>query len=205
MDDSQASDTGRAPSLRERTRIRTRGDIESSALELYESQGYENTTVEQITRAAGCSSATFFRHFGSKEDVLFANDQAAVDEIVKFVSERPDRALTLQALAEPVARFAKVFLTEATSEAQRLTRLVMTTRSLEARSMRMRLLWERAIARELATETGTPAPNVEQVLLAGLAVSCLSTALWLWQQPDSATDIYTATARAFERAHDLSS
>jgi AcrR family transcriptional regulator len=199
------TDAERPPSLRERTRLRTRRDIESSALELFESQGYENTTVEQITRAAGCSSATFFRHFGSKEDVLFANDQAAVEEIVRFVSERPDRAPTLQALAEPVARFAKVFLTEATSEAQRLTRLVMTTRGLEARSMRMRLLWERAIARELAAESGRPAAAVDQVIVAGLAVSCLSTALWHWQQPDSAVDIYTATTHAFERAHHLCS
>jgi AcrR family transcriptional regulator len=190
-------------SLRDRNRSRTRRDIESSALELFESQGYQNTTVEQITRRAGCSSATFFRHFGSKEDVLFANDQAAVDEIIRFIAERSDRSATLLALAAPVAGFAKTFLTDATSEAQRLTRLVMTTRELEPRSMRMRLLWERGIARELAAEAGRTTPDVDEVLLAGLAVSCLSTALWHWQQPDSATDIYTATTHAFERAHQL--
>jgi len=190
-------------SLRDRNRSRTRRDIESSALELFESQGYQSTTVEQITRRAGCSSATFFRHFGSKEDVLFANDQAAVDEIIRFIAERSDRNATLLALAAPVAGFAKTFLTDATSEAQRLTRLVMTTRELEPRSMRMRLLWERGIARELAAEAGRTTPDVDEVLLAGLAVSCLSTALWHWQQPDSATDIYTATTHAFERAHQL--
>ena len=48
-------------SLRDRNRSRTRRDIESSALELFESQGYQNTTVEEITRRVGCSSATFFR------------------------------------------------------------------------------------------------------------------------------------------------
>jgi AcrR family transcriptional regulator len=192
-----------ASSVRERNRNRTRREIESSALELFEGQGYESTTVEQITRSAGCSSATFFRHFGSKEDVLFANDQAAVDEIVRFVAQRTDRSLTLLALADPVARFAKGFLSETTSEAQRLTRLVMTTRDLEARSMRMRLLWERAIARQLADEAGRSTPDVDHVVLAGLAVSCLSTALWHWQQPASSVDVYTATTHAFARAHEL--
>ena len=98
-----------ATSLRDRNRSRTRRDIESSALELFESQGYQNTTVEQITRRAGCSSATFFRHFGSKEDVLFANDQAAVDEIIRFIAERSDRSATLLALAAPVAGLPRPF------------------------------------------------------------------------------------------------
>ncbi|KOS55266.1 TetR family transcriptional regulator [Rhodococcus rhodochrous KG-21] len=190
-------------SQRDRNRNRTRRDIESAALELFEKQGYQGTTVEQIARSAGCSSATFFRHFNSKEDVLFANDRAAVDEIARYVAERTDTEATLGALADPIASFAKTFLTDATSEAQRLTRLVMTTRDLEARSLRMRLLWEHAIARQLDSESPDGSARVDHILVAGLAVSCLSTALWEWQQPDAAVDIFTATKHAFTRAQQL--
>ncbi|WP_052074100.1 TetR/AcrR family transcriptional regulator [Rhodococcoides fascians] len=188
-------------SQRDRNRARTRRDIEAAALKLFEDGGFQATTVEQITRRAGVSSATFFRHFKAKEDVLFANDEAAVEELVKFVTARVDKSATLAALADPVASFAKSFLMDATSEAQRLTRLVMTTRDLEARSLRMRLLWEHALTRSLAAESHYTKPQFDHVLLAGLAVSCLSTALWEWQQPEDPVDIVTATKRAFNRAH----
>ena len=67
-------------SLRDRNRSRTRDDIEAAAIELFERHGYAATTVEQIARQAGVSQATFFRHFGSKEEVLFANEQDNVAE-----------------------------------------------------------------------------------------------------------------------------
>ena len=54
------------PTQRDKNRARTRRDIETAALELFEAKGYQETTVEEIARTAGCSSATFFRHFGSR-------------------------------------------------------------------------------------------------------------------------------------------
>ncbi|GAB92279.1 putative TetR family transcriptional regulator [Gordonia rhizosphera NBRC 16068] len=190
-------------SQRDKNRARTRRDIETASLELFESQGYHATTVEQITRLAGCSSATFFRHFRSKEDVLFANDEAAAVELARFVQERSDRSQTLGAVAEPVAMFAQSFLVEANSDAQRLTRLVMTTRELEARSLRMRLKWEHAVARAFCVEDGRDKPEFDHMLLASLTVSCLSTALWHWQEPGGSDDIRHETKRAFDTAQRL--
>lgn len=193
------------PSLRERNRHRTRREIEAVALELFETQGYEATTVEQIAQGAAVSSATFFRYYGSKEEVLFANERSAVDEMVKLVAQREDRSISVIALAEPIATYARTFLGETTSDAQRLTRLVMTTRALEARSMRMRLRWEHGIARQLARERGSDSDSTtfDDVLTAGLAVSCLSAALWNWQKPDTPDSIFDTTLRAFERSAEL--
>src|SRR4051794_25180555 len=78
--------------LRERNRARTRREIEAAALELMEQQGYQLTTVEQIARRAGISSATFFRYFSSKEEVLFADEEGAVQRMVALVAHRPDPA-----------------------------------------------------------------------------------------------------------------
>lgn len=186
-------------SLRERNRNRTRGDIESAALELFENQGYDATTVEQIAQRASVSSATFFRYYGSKEEVLFANEQDAVDEMIALVEQRSDTSPTLEALAEPVATFARNFLADKGSQTQRLTRLVMTTRELEARSMRMRLRWEHAIARQLASERGDEASGTD-VLLANVAIACLSAALWQWQQPATVADIDEITKQMFDEA-----
>jgi AcrR family transcriptional regulator len=190
--------------LRERNRARTRREIEAAALELMEQQGYQLTTVEQIARRAGISSATFFRYFSSKEEVLFADEEGAVQRMVALVAHRPDRALTLGALADPVGAFAESIVSESSSQAHKLTRLVMTTRDLEARSMRLRLRWEHGIARQLAQERGLDGPDLDQVLVANIAVSCLAAALWAWQRSESA-DVGDLSRAAFERAAALTS
>jgi|SRR5829696_7994876 len=51
---------------REQTRMR----LQDCALELFERQGFEATTVAQIAAAARVTPMTFFRHFPAKESVL---------------------------------------------------------------------------------------------------------------------------------------
>lgn len=186
-------------SLRERNRSRTKRDIESAALTLFEEQGYAATTVEQIARHAGVSQATFFRYFGSKEEVLFVNEQDAVDGLVALVASRRSSEQTLAALAEPVSEFAHNYLHDSDAETQRVTRLVMTTRELEARSMHMRLRWEHALARQFATENGRAIAGSD-VLLANLAVSCLAAALWQWQSALEPVDVAQTTLEMFAAA-----
>jgi AcrR family transcriptional regulator len=60
-----------AQSLRERKKLKTREAIQREALRLFEKQGYEETTIEQIAAAVEISPSTFFNYFPSKEDVVF--------------------------------------------------------------------------------------------------------------------------------------
>lgn len=182
--------------LRERNRLRTRGDITAAALALFEDQGYEKTTVEQIATSAGLSSATFFRYFSCKEDVLFADEDAGAAAMVEMVAARTDPSMTVAALAEPVVGFAAAIV-GATHDSYRLTRLVMTTSTLESRSLRLRLRWERDLAQQLADEQGLAAPGLEHTLIAAIAVSCLTSALRHWDDPDTSPDISSLVAEAF--------
>ncbi|WP_405006722.1 TetR family transcriptional regulator [Kitasatospora purpeofusca] len=52
-------------------RQQMRQDLASAAMELFASQGYEETTVDQIAAAAGVARRTFFRYFRSKEEAIF--------------------------------------------------------------------------------------------------------------------------------------
>ncbi|MCV7420036.1 TetR family transcriptional regulator [Mycobacterium yunnanensis] len=73
--------------LRERKKAQTRRLLIDAAVELCLKQGYENTTVEQITHAVEVSPRTFSRYFASKEAVFIAviDDLSAevTDEILR--------------------------------------------------------------------------------------------------------------------------
>lgn len=50
---------------------RNRQALIAAAIELFEANGYESTTVEQISALAGVAPRTFFHHFATKDDILF--------------------------------------------------------------------------------------------------------------------------------------
>lgn len=75
--------------LIERKRHAVRAAISEAAQELFVSQGFDVTTVDQIAAAAGMSRRTFFRYFSSKEDVLTGRFELVADDMVEALSQRP--------------------------------------------------------------------------------------------------------------------
>jgi len=57
--------------FRERNPAATRTRIAAVALELFQSQGYAETTIDQIAAAAHVGRRTVFEHFPSKEAIVF--------------------------------------------------------------------------------------------------------------------------------------
>ena len=64
-------------------------DVVTRSIRMLADHGYLETTVEQLAQAAGISRATFFRKYGSKEDIVFA-DHAATLERLELLLDRPD-------------------------------------------------------------------------------------------------------------------
>jgi AcrR family transcriptional regulator len=82
-----------------------RTDVVAAALELFEGQGFEATSVEQIAQAAGVSRSTFFRQFGGKEDVVFADHEVLLDEVRQWLAKgHPDPWLAVCEASEHVFR-----------------------------------------------------------------------------------------------------
>lgn len=62
-----------------------RTGVVAAALDLFATQGFDQTSVEQIAQAAGVSRSTFFRQFGGKEDVVFADHEVLLERLRVFL------------------------------------------------------------------------------------------------------------------------
>lgn len=83
------SATKQPSSRRSRKLLRTRSLLTHSALELFAERGFDNVTVTDIASRADVDPSTFFRHFRSKQSVLFTNLDTYVDRIRHLIHQRP--------------------------------------------------------------------------------------------------------------------
>lgn len=64
--------------------------VVAAALDLFAEQGFDQTSVEQIAKAAGVSRSTFFRQFGGKDDVVFADHELLLDVLREHFAASED-------------------------------------------------------------------------------------------------------------------
>ncbi|QJT01425.1 TetR family transcriptional regulator [Streptomyces asoensis] len=88
--------------LRERKKQRTRDALLRAAMELFTSQGYERTTVDEIAAAVDVSQRTFFRYFAGKDEAALALVELTVERFVEAVRARPPHEPPMEALRQAV-------------------------------------------------------------------------------------------------------
>ena len=82
-----------------------RGRLETAALELYYQNGFEQTTVAEIAERAGLTERTFFRHFPTKEAVLFQDYETQLEWLAEALARRPASESLFDAVLASVAAF----------------------------------------------------------------------------------------------------
>lgn len=68
---------------------RTRAALRNAATVRFLAQGVEATTAEEIAADAGVTLRTFYRHFGSKHDLLFADYDSGLHWFRQALAARP--------------------------------------------------------------------------------------------------------------------
>ncbi|GAA1626701.1 hypothetical protein GCM10009679_34620 [Saccharothrix algeriensis] len=176
-------------------RGRTRALLLECALDLFEQQGYERTTVAQIASAAGVTEMTFFRHFAAKERLVVEDPYDPV--IAGAVAAQPR---TMAPLARAVAglRAAWGRLPEPESAAvRRRVRIAAATPSLRAAISANNAATEQILVDQLVADGADPGPArvAAAAVLAGLTAALLD-----WSQRDGValTDVVSAALDTLE-------
>jgi AcrR family transcriptional regulator len=109
--------------LVERKRRQARQRIIEAARELFLERGYDGVSVGDIAERAEVGRTTFFRHFGDKQEVVFANEQKLLDTIA--AAGQADNTPAPRSATEAVEQLRPVLLAlcvQATADPEAYTR-----------------------------------------------------------------------------------
>ena len=90
--------------LRERKKEKTRNALVKAALALFVEQGYEHTTIREITDVVGVSERTFFRYFPGKEELVLSLIALAMELFLEELAAAPAGQPPLPTLRDALCR-----------------------------------------------------------------------------------------------------
>lgn len=93
------------PNLHEQRRRSTHEALRRAALASFASKGFANVTVTELAREAGVTERTFFRHFPTKEAVLFQDYETQVEWLADALAKRSESESVFDAVLASVASF----------------------------------------------------------------------------------------------------
>jgi AcrR family transcriptional regulator len=96
----------RKPTNRHELRRRsTHEALRQAALKSFARKGFANVTVTELAAEAGVTERTFFRHFPTKEAVLFQDYETQLEWLAEALAQRPASEPLFDAVLASVAAF----------------------------------------------------------------------------------------------------
>jgi AcrR family transcriptional regulator len=189
-----------------RTRIRQgmRDQVRITAIELMLEHGFAETSVDDIVNASGISRRSFYRYFGTREDLVLGRTDDQITTLVNAFAARPPDEDTWTALQR-----AAESLPDATQPKERtlaFARLVNGDPDLRARQLEQRAAWRAALApliEQRARQSGTPLDPLGATALVAAALSCLDVAVEAWVGQEGSTPLSSLYERAVAAVRSL--
>jgi len=180
-----------------RSRQAVYAEITSVAMNLFLEQGFEQTTIDQIAATAAISRRSFFRYFGTKEDIVLgdlANQGILMRDTLEAIplSVPPWEAIR-EALRQTdgLAQQHDVML--------KIAKMMYETPSLRARSIEKHLQWQELLVPNIRLRLGIDADdqiNPAADAIVSSAIACLDVAGQLWTRTGGTADLADLYDRA---------
>jgi AcrR family transcriptional regulator len=159
-----------------------RGRLEQAAFELYSENGFDNTTVAEISARAGLTERTFFRHFADKREVLFSGATTLQDELIGAAANAADDAAPIEAVAAGLEA-AAVLLSERLVHARQRQAIIASSAELRERELIKLASLSDALA-ETLRERGVGEPAASLTAEIGIAVFRTAFERWIDEAND---------------------
>jgi AcrR family transcriptional regulator len=137
---------------RERKKAATRQAIADAALRLFLERGYDRVSIRDVADAADVATTTLFKHFPSKEALVFDQDEDREAELRAVVARRPAGQDVIEALRDHV--LACWLVVAQHPQRAEFTRLIESTPVLQAYAERMWTRHTAALSAALADDLG---------------------------------------------------
>lgn len=174
-----------ATPLQARKQDFVRSAIWDAAIGLFADRGFDETTIDEIARAAGVSTRTFFRYFASKADLMGQGMITYRTLLGDAVRQAPAALSPIEVLRHTVHNVA------ADAAAQPRTRQIVDIASASPAAREAQLARraevENALAESFAVRTRTAADDdVRPRLLAALTLAAIDVTFRVWSKADGA-------------------
>ncbi|HEY1531212.1 MAG TPA: helix-turn-helix domain-containing protein [Galbitalea sp.] len=152
--------------------------LNSAAMQLYASKGFEETTVAEIAEAAGLTERTFFRHFADKREVLFAGSELLEQQMVDGAKAAPENASPLEVVRAAVEASAAYFPADRRSYSRMRAEIINANPQLLERELRKMSTLSAALTRAM-NDRGIEEPAATLAAQSGVTVFRVTFAAWI--------------------------
>ncbi|WP_322760417.1 TetR family transcriptional regulator, partial [Frankia sp. Cr2] len=193
-------------------RRQVRRALVGAAMELFLTNGYETTTVDQIAEAAGVGRRTFFRYFSAKEEAIFPDHDEWLEDMARLFTDASPTEPPLAIACAGAQLVLDRYVEDADISLKRfqLTRQVPSLRDREIASTDR---YERVVARYLQnrftsetphrppdgrrSDSGLADSGLRSVVAAAAVVAAHNYVLRSWLKSGGTDDVYERARHSF--------
>ncbi|WP_027943490.1 TetR family transcriptional regulator [Amycolatopsis taiwanensis] len=180
-------------------RRQLRRALTAAAIDLFLTNGYEATTVDEIAAAAGVGRRTFFRYFRAKEDVIFANHDEIVAQMETVFEEADPARDPVEVACDAVRLVLDYYVADREISLKRFT-LTRTVPSLRDKEVATVDRYQRVLARYLQqrfAHLGDPLADARAAVAAAAIAAANNHVLRKWLHSGGKDDITATGSQAF--------
>ncbi|MFB9566280.1 mycofactocin system transcriptional regulator [Saccharopolyspora hordei] len=179
-----------------RRRVTSAAELEQVAFDLFDEQGFDNTTVSDIARAAGIARRTFFHYFPSKNDVPWGDFDAELARLRADLRASPTGVPLMDTIRHCLVEFNRVPPEQVPAHRRRM-RLILGVPALQAHSTLRFRAWRQVIAEFVGERTGRSADALapQTIAHAVLGVALAAYERWLDDADAELTELLDAAMR----------
>jgi TetR/AcrR family transcriptional regulator, regulator of mycofactocin system len=177
--------------------------MELVALDLFSSQGYDETTVEQIAAGAGVSRRTFFRYFDSKAAVLWHDFDGEVAALRAAFADVGAELALMDAIRHVVVGVNR-YRAEDVPELRARLNLIGSDPALQASAAPHYDAWERTVSAFAGSRLGQPADSLHPLAIGRTTLAACRAAFdrWLARADADLTGYLDAALRGLAAGYD---